>query len=783
MNLRLFPLFAAVSSVAFAQPRPLEGNPGNVFVVGQEVVVKAGEGKWICVDYDGKPIAEGTGEAKLGKVGVGYYEIWQLGDDGSRKTRTTFAVLAPLKVPVPENTPIALDTAAAWFYKDGKEAKGFGLREAANLSALAGVGWVRDRLSWKATEPEKGKFAENTIYDRSADAFASQGLRVLQVFHDTPPWAGKDPKHFPDDLRDGYHYLKAMSARWKVQVLAWEPWNEGDTTNFGGHTGAEMMAYQRAAYHGIRAGNPDAIVGQNVFAEPHRTGVLENFIENRDPPIDGSASFPFDTFNFHHYVQPGSISGAYEAMRPAAWSLPVWVTESYFHFRQGVKTSDLDLTEEQRKLRARFVTTNLVTALNEDPAQFFTFVLPHYVESGVLFGLLNADGTPRADYLALAAAGRLLAGARTTGIIHEEFPVYTFSSMPDGEWKTVVVIWSENERPLPEKLRGYEKAYDFIGREVKPEVVGEEPLYLVFEKSAFAMGAQPPAILRPPDSIPASPLVVQAVFPRDRLRLASSSWRMNRGETWSVPLRLYHFGKGAAKVTVTVEAEPALKASVKESSFTIDPEGRVDGLLDLAWSQEKMPARPVRVKVTAKTDGMPPCVAVFRISTEMGDVPAVAVKPVAAAKLESQWAPSSSPGKVGFLVGNGKLIISAELESGDRWVYPWLNVGPKDRPDASYDGIRFTITPQEGTAFHHVMLREPGGATYVASLGQVAGDGKERKVVVLFDEFHWAGYTPEDKNRKLDIESIEGLAIGGNPKEDAKFRYTVKDVEWVKFAD
>jgi hypothetical protein len=40
VKLRLLPILAAVTSVAFAQPRPLDGNPGNVFVTGQEVVVR-----------------------------------------------------------------------------------------------------------------------------------------------------------------------------------------------------------------------------------------------------------------------------------------------------------------------------------------------------------------------------------------------------------------------------------------------------------------------------------------------------------------------------------------------------------------------------------------------------------------------------------------------------------------------------------------------------------------------------------------------------------------------
>ena len=64
VKFRFFSLFAAVTSAAFAQPRPLAGNPGNVFLRGQEITVgtsAAEDVKWVCVDYDGKEMAKGTG--------------------------------------------------------------------------------------------------------------------------------------------------------------------------------------------------------------------------------------------------------------------------------------------------------------------------------------------------------------------------------------------------------------------------------------------------------------------------------------------------------------------------------------------------------------------------------------------------------------------------------------------------------------------------------------------------------------------------------------------------
>ena len=99
--------------------------------------------------------------------------------------KRSMAVLARLKAPTPEDSPICCDIAMAWFYHYGRGQ----MKEAASLAALAGLNWVRDRMSWGEIEPQRGEFAEDTRYDRSAEAQSGAGLRVLQVLHATPGWA------------------------------------------------------------------------------------------------------------------------------------------------------------------------------------------------------------------------------------------------------------------------------------------------------------------------------------------------------------------------------------------------------------------------------------------------------------------------------------------------------------------------------------------------------------------------------------------------------------------
>jgi hypothetical protein len=247
-----------------------------------------GAESWRAVDYEGKTVVEGRlekGRAELGKLPVGYYELaW---GEAAMSNRVSLGVLEPLQAPTPLTSPIGIDVAMAWFYP--KES----MAAPANLCALAGMNRVRDRLSWPEMEPKRGEFAASTRYDDSAQAQVAAGLKVLQVAHASAPWANPNGMHFPLDLRDIQAFYREMARRWQGQVEAFEPWNEADIKEFGGHTGSEMATLQKAAYLGLKAGNSNVVACLNVFAI-HRQATLSDFGANEAWPY-------FDTFNLHHY--------------------------------------------------------------------------------------------------------------------------------------------------------------------------------------------------------------------------------------------------------------------------------------------------------------------------------------------------------------------------------------------------------------------------------------------------------------------------------------------------
>ena len=65
----------ATGPVTRALPRPLPGNPGNVFLRGADVAVAVPgpAARWVAEDYEGNGIGSGTGKtAELGALPVGW---------------------------------------------------------------------------------------------------------------------------------------------------------------------------------------------------------------------------------------------------------------------------------------------------------------------------------------------------------------------------------------------------------------------------------------------------------------------------------------------------------------------------------------------------------------------------------------------------------------------------------------------------------------------------------------------------------------------------------------
>ena len=539
----LAPVLAQAGAGTRGIPRPLPSHPGNMFLVGETVTVlcpPTAEGDtWRAVDYDGRIVAEGrvkTGTIELGRLPVGYYEVWR--PAAGATNRLSIGVLEGLRAPTPLSSPIGIDVAMSWFFPEEK------MESVANLCALAGINRVRDRLSWPELEPKKGEFSPTNRYDYSVEAQSATGLQVLQVGHHSPAWANPNGKRFPLDLRDAYNFHCALARRWRGEVVAFEPWNEADGPPFGGHTGSEMASFQKAAYQGLKAGNPKVIACLNVFAF-HRAATLRDLHENEAWPC-------FDTFNLHHYDPFDAYPRLYAAFRAVSAGKPMWVTECSVPVKWRGDARWQEPTDKDLRVQSERVTMTYAQTIHEGAQAVFYFMLPHYVEGQTQFGVLRPDLTPRPAFVALAAVGRLLADAKPLGQAKagsDSIRAYLFRARPDGRRADVLVAWSKTETafelPKPPKA-----CFDHLGR--AREVTGNRltlsraPQFVVLAERTHLAVVAPP---EPPKLLPGkpSPVVMQALLPEETIIAEKSAYKIPVGQRTKIPVFLYNFGGKPAR--------------------------------------------------------------------------------------------------------------------------------------------------------------------------------------------------------------------------------------------
>lgn len=552
LGLQLVILGAAMLTIQAAPtarkiPRPPPDHPGNIFVVGESVRLAAPydeSERWRVVDYEGRTVAEGNisqSPIDLGQLPAGYYKVFR--GTGQATNPISLAVLQPLRAPTPLSSPICIDLAMSWFYPPERMAS------VANLCALAGMNRVRDRLAWQELEPRRGELAASNRYDLSAQAQSSAGLQVLQVNHSSPSWANPNTKRFPLDLRDIYNLHREIGRRWRGQVVAFEPWNEADIKEFGGHTGSEMASLQKAAYLGLKSGNPNAIACLNVFAI-HRASTLHNFDDNEVWPY-------FDTFNLHHYEALDRYPQLYADFRAVSAGRPLWVTECSVPVKWHGDEQLKEPSREDLRVQSERVAKIYAEAIHEGAQAVFYFMLPHYAEGQTQFGVLHPDLSPRPAYVALAAAGRLLADARPLGRLQTaqaSIHGYLFAAKPDGKRQEVLVIWSDDETTF-ELPRGPKVCFDHLGRDLS---VHDNKLRLTRAPVFVRFGPSTHLPLLAPPEAPAlrtgkpSTVVLQALVSEAKIILDQSAYKIETGGPTKFQLVVYNFGERKAKGRLTI---------------------------------------------------------------------------------------------------------------------------------------------------------------------------------------------------------------------------------------
>ena len=591
-----------------AVPLPLPEHPGNIYLEGQTVSIVVPEGvsepetAWRLYDDSGAPRRSGTLAAAapgtvsrldMGRLGIGWYRLEFGPPEQPLELFTTAAVLGRLQAPTPADSPVCVDSAASWFALDDAE----GQRRLARFAALAGVNWVRDRLRWRDLQPEDGPLKPGpTTYDTAARIQHEEGLKVLQVFHDTPPWARETPTaggRFAPDLRHVHRLAGLLAGRFQGVVQAWEPWNEGNVATFGAHTVDQLCAWQKAAWLGFKSADPELLVGWNVTTGVPTDQQTDGLLANEVWPYT-------DTYNIHTYDWSHAYAELWQPARRATSGRPLWITEADRGTPHLKRAPFFDQDPRLERLKAEWIAQSYATSLFAGARRHFHFILGHYHEPNeIQFGLLRLDLTPRPAYVALAAVGRYLAGARVLGRWRPapDVHVYAFQAQPDGVTQDVLAIWAERDVDwdgrgqtrvnwnLPEHLQVRETV-DYLGRSLSgalPSPLTSAPVFVLLPAGqATTLPLEPPPPLAPWRTGAPSPLVLQLELPRAAtVRVEDLPWsegyayQVTDGEPIELTLHLYNFATEPARGQLKLESAPAgWDVTLPSEDFELDPRER-----------------------------------------------------------------------------------------------------------------------------------------------------------------------------------------------------------------
>lgn len=575
-------VFLRGEEVSLSLPADLAGNPRAYRVLNERLE-----------ELSRAPIADPP--LDLGALPVGWYRIEYLDDQGALLDFTTAAVLEPLAAPVPMDSPICLDVALAWL---GEGDQG-NWELLARLARLAGVNWIRDRVHWREMQEESGAFSPPNKYDISAKIQSDLGLQILQVFHTRPKWALAPDSNLErprTDLRLLHDFCKGMAGRFQGRVGAWEPWNEGNASNFGGFAIDELCTLQKAAYLGFKAGDPSLTVCWNPLGGINIESQVQTILRNETWPY-------YDVYSIHSYDWPEGYERLWDPAREAACGKPIWVTECDRGMTAAPHSELGDFTPENDRRKAEFIAQSYVRSLFSGASRHFHFILGDYMEgeNRTQFGLLRKDHTPRPSYVALATLGRLLSGGTCLGR-HEiegqpNIHLYAFRTRPQGVPRDVLVAWTERtgdwpvrgvemaDWPLAEDLR-VEAACDYLGRPLEaavPARLGPAAVFLVLPQGELEKVPWRTVPAAAPREGTPSPIVFQFDAPDTPPVHRTIGWSQEAayefgpGATVEAVLTVYNLSEGPAAGTVTLANLPAGWAvTPTESAVRLEAMGQVD---------------------------------------------------------------------------------------------------------------------------------------------------------------------------------------------------------------
>lgn len=377
-------------------------------------------------DYAGKKVASGRAEYRPGNGGSllvapprepGYYDL-TFPELGIRS-----AVVADRPVSGEPDGFFAMDVALSRGIAPLGE-----VEEMFRLLRKNNIGWIRDRLTFGALQPEPDRFdfgAAAGRYRLLREAAARTGLRLLDVIHDAPNWNKYPAKLREDRVGDkiaGRYYLRgnnlyprdliaaargfdAITRRFLPAEKAVEVWNEPSSPTFDNSFPVEFVSALTKAVS-VRfslTGNPAAVVGI-VYSGPP--------LQNYNLYIANGLLEYIDAVSYHDYQPAATLEEGVARLREIEREsgsprigIPYWITEAGMPWaNRELRAAPADDRHSASEIAAKAIEFRACGV-----QRYFAFICRYYSELHKNFGMLDANGAPMRSMAAYTHLVRVLA--------------------------------------------------------------------------------------------------------------------------------------------------------------------------------------------------------------------------------------------------------------------------------------------------------------------------------------------------------------------------------------
>ncbi|MGG1554586.1 hypothetical protein [Paenibacillus ferrarius] len=741
-------------------------------------------------DYDGHVVLQNSVTMNvysdvytvtLPQLQRGHYTVTAEADQNGKPISEYFSVVMNTSDRhVAANNPFALDVAGGSLIPVAQAA------DYARAVRLTGVDYVRERMHWNSISSASGTY-NFSKYDPYNNAYAANGIRVLELNHIAPAWTKSDDKKLPRNLLDAYQLAKASAIHYGSQS-DWEFWNEPDIAYTADSEPADQYAaFVKATTIAARDSGSGTRVALGGIAYPPG-GYTELLMENDIAPY-------IDIYNYHGHR---SDSGSQKILdMPPSFAAhtefiqgydldtkPIYVTEA------GVAQLFTDSTQtlygEQLRTQARYLATSTIQSIASGVDKHFWFVFPNYQETIGNYGSFTSRGTPYAAVNAEAAITHALGEAVYLGKLPglpDGVAGYVFKDGPD----SVVAYWSEHETPLTLST-GTNTALltDIMGKEQQltsssgsyslTSVPDIHYLRITGSLQGLTTSVYAAPVPKADELSNADRIVITQKYPEATAAKAKAKgYLLDKTAATNIEVEVYNFNGVPMSGTVSGTVYGGWALSAPSQNVTVAPYSKETLTFTLTGNQDIAADVKYPVVFQGSFGGEATSKSVTLIASNEN-------KPVTPSLLvpdydnPAKWGENISPGSTATVTQPSPGVIQFDYHfgSGDKWTYPNYDL-PSELSFAGTEGVTFNVyspAPIDGVVVRS-FIYESNGSGYFTGTG-ITPVGGWQQVKLPWSDFAAFG-TPDD-NFHLDPDQIRRLSIGINSRTATDVSFKVENV-------